>query len=130
MSQSRSAIQRITFIALLAFILNIGSDAGVQSATVHATGVANMWLPLTPVRDWPEIGVRLSAPDSTTSWDERDPQRSKFELPLLYLHHEREVTAAGERTLDVEITGLAGGTGLQLEAVSRNANAYTGEPHT
>ncbi len=130
MYPSRSAVQRITFIAVLAFMLNIGSGTGVQSAAVHATGVESLWLPLPQLKDWPRIGVRLGAPRSTISWDERDPQRSKFQLPLLYLHHEREAAPADERTLDVEVTGLAGGTMLQLEAVSRHANAYTGEPHT
>jgi hypothetical protein len=129
MFPSRSALQRILFIALLAFMLNIGSGTGAQSAAVHATGVESLRFPLPQLKDWPRIRVRLSAPRSTISWDERDSQRNTFELPLLYLHHERDATAAGQRTLDIEVTGLAGGAALQLEAVSRHANAYTGEPH-
>ncbi len=130
MSQLRSAIYKIAFIALLALILNVTSDTVTQSATVPTPSTANVWLPPAQIRDWPQIEVRLSAQVATTSWDSRDPNWDKFDLPLLYLHHEREAAAAAERTLDIEIAGLRGGTALQIEAVSRHADAFTGEPHT
>ena len=39
------------------------------------------------------IQVSLTAPYTTTSWDQRDPAQVKFELPLLYLRTGREATA-------------------------------------
>jgi hypothetical protein len=128
MSRSQSVIHRIALIALFTLILNINSDTVAQGVTAHTTSTERVWLPRPQVRDWPEIEVWLSARHSTTSWDERDPHRVKFDLPLLYLHHERDAAGAAERTLEVEITGLAGGTELQIEAVSRHANAYIDEP--
>jgi hypothetical protein len=77
-----------------------------------------------------ELQVTLSAPYSTISWDVRDPARQKFELPLLYLHRERQATGAAERTLSVQLSGLGAGTKIQLEAVSQHVNVSTGTSHT
>jgi hypothetical protein len=75
----------------------------------------------------PEIKVTLSAAHRTRSWDERVPGRPKFDLPLLYLHHEHEGTAEADRTLAIGISGLAGGTDIQVEVISRHADVSTGE---
>jgi hypothetical protein len=74
--------------------------------------------------------VTLSAPHTTTSWDDREPGRTKFDLPLLYLHREREATAAAERTLDISIVGPAARSEIQTEALSRHVDIFTGEPYT
>jgi len=71
--------------------------------------------------------VALSAPYSTTSWDAREPGQPKFDLPLLYLHHEREVTAIAERTLGIEIVGLAAGAEIQVEVLSWHVDISTAE---
>jgi len=76
------------------------------------------------------LQVTLSAPHSTISWDARDPGRQKFELPLLYLHRERQATAAAERTLTLQLVGLGAATEIQLEAVSQHVNVSTGVSHT
>jgi hypothetical protein len=75
------------------------------------------------------VEVTLSAARSTTSWDDRDPARSKFDLPLLYLHREQEKTDEADRTLDIHIAGLTGSTEVLIEVVSHHENAYTAEPH-
>ena len=41
-----------------------------------------------------EVEVAVSAPHVTTSWDERKSAPEKFDLPLLYLHRERQATPA------------------------------------
>lgn len=77
----------------------------------------------------PAIQVTLSAPHTTTSWDDRDPDRRQFELPLLYLHRQREAAPRAERTLEVSMVGLAGDTEIELEAISRHVDKSTGERH-
>jgi hypothetical protein len=130
MSQSRSAIFRVTLIALFTLTLNINRDTTAQGADGNTARPARAWLPLPRVRDWSEIQVRLSARHSTTSWDERDPHHVKFELPLLYLHHERDATQVAARTLQISLAGLGGGREIEVEAISQHANAYTDEAET
>jgi hypothetical protein len=85
----------------------------------------------TPQSNTPNgVGVSLSAPHSTQSWDERVPGRQKFELPLLYLHHDGQATTAAERTLTIQLTGLTAATEIQFEAVSHHENVSTGASHT
>jgi hypothetical protein len=75
------------------------------------------------------VQVTLSAVQTTTSWDAGDPGQRPFELPLLYLHREREATAAHQRTLIINVAGVAAGIRLRLEAVSLHENIATGQPH-
>jgi hypothetical protein len=75
------------------------------------------------------IQVALSASHATTSWDERDPAREKFNLPLLTLHQGRAATPAVQRTLMISITGLAGGSEIVIEALSHHKDVRMGEPH-
>ena len=86
-------------------------------------------LPPTPTQP-AEVEVTVSAPHVTTSWDDRDPALGKFDLPLLYLHSQREATLDADRTLDIHIAGLPLGSAIQIEAVSRHADVTTGERHT
>jgi hypothetical protein len=75
------------------------------------------------------VQVTLSAAYTTTSWDERDPTREKFSLPLLTLHQGRAATPAEQRTLGISITGLLGGSDIVIEALSHHTDVRTGEPH-
>jgi len=100
-------------------------------ALLLSTGCASVSVagaPPEPLTD-AEIHVTLSAADAATSWDERDadPDRVKFDLPLLYLHRQGEATDVAERTLAVRIVGLAGASEVQIEAQSLHADVTTGE---
>jgi hypothetical protein len=75
------------------------------------------------------VQVTLSAAQSTVSWDGRLDPVELFELPLLYLHREREAATQAQRTLEVRVSGLGGGTKVALEAMSRHVNVATGERH-
>ena len=75
----------------------------------------------------PKLHVRLSAAHSTTSWDERDAERRKFDLPLLYLRHQRAAAPEAQRRLDIEIVGAAPYSEIRLEALSQHADLTTGE---
>jgi hypothetical protein len=126
---SRSAIHQI-LINVLLLILSVGCATAAADEVIDTPGAADDVLYFAQDRESPAIQVTLSAPQTTTSWDERDPQRVKFDLPLLYLHRQREVAGPNERTLEIRIAGLAGGMALQVEAVSRHEHAYFGEPGT
>jgi hypothetical protein len=76
------------------------------------------------------IQVRLSAHETTVAWDERDPDREKFELPLLFLHRQREMTPATERALEISLAGIESGSQVVIEAVSQHENVVTGKRHT
>jgi hypothetical protein len=76
-----------------------------------------------------QVQVSCLAPQSTTSWDERDSAQEEFELPVLYLHRQRLAAPPQERTLSIEISGVAAGRGIELELVSRHVNVLTGQQH-
>jgi hypothetical protein len=76
-----------------------------------------------------ETRVTLSAPYSTTSWDDRDPNQRKFDLPLLYLHRERQAATEADRTLAVNLSGPVGGTEVEIELISQHVDVSTGERH-
>jgi hypothetical protein len=118
MSNSRSAV------------LGLFGLATALLWTVSCAPVSVAASPPTLLTDTAEIHVTLSATYSTTSWDERDPHRLKFDLPLLYLHHGREAADAAERTLEIRITDLAGRSTVQIEAQSIHADITTGKRHT
>jgi hypothetical protein len=72
------------------------------------------------------VQVRLSAAHHTTSYDVRDSGRPKFDLPLLYLHCKRAGAAEGDRTLTIGLSGLSGGTEVEVEVISRHEDVTTG----
>ena len=74
--------------------------------------------------------IAISAPYNTESWDEGDPAQERFDLPLLYLHREREPALEHERTLHIHIAGLAAAAEVQIEAVSRHVDYLTLERFT
>jgi len=94
---------------------------------IAASGSGNGTVPPSQTAASSEIQVTLSAADRTTSWDDRVPEQPKFDLPLLYLHRERGGTADADRTLAIGISGLAGGTDIEIEVISRHADVSTGE---
>ncbi len=115
MSKSRSAV--FALLATAVFLSTSGTTAAGQALDSVQSAIPGA------------VQVTLSAPQTTTSWDERDPDKKRFDLPLLYLHREREATPAYQRTLILNISGTVRTTELQLEAVSHHENAATGEPH-
>ena len=84
----------------------------------------------TPLPETSAVAVTLSASYSTESWDDRAPGLEKFDLPLLYLHREREPTPEAERTLVVNIAGLEAGAQIQIEALSRYVDYHSLERYT
>jgi hypothetical protein len=126
MHKARSPIRALlaTMFCLSAWVDNAAS--GANAPWIEPSGVAQRHPHQTPDA---EIQVTLSAPYSTTSWDDRDPDQSRFALPLLYLHREREATPQADRTLAVNLSGPVGGSEIEIEAVSYHANVSTGDRH-
>ncbi len=108
--------------------LTIGILAVVVLLSTSARGATSA--ALIPQAAAPEaVRVTLAAAQTTDSWDSRLAEPLRFELPLLYLHHERDAAAPAERTLTVYLSGLEGGSEVELEAASRHVNVATGERH-
>jgi hypothetical protein len=117
MHKSRSVIVGLLIITLF---LN---TSGYMAASGSSDGSA----PLSHTMASPEIQVMLSAAHRTTSWDDRVPERPRFDLPLLYLRREREGAAKVDRTLTISISGLVGGTEIEVEVVSLHADVSASE---
>jgi hypothetical protein len=119
-SRSATAILLTTFFTLL---LNISGD-GVALSANHFP------FPNAQSVEFSAVEVTLSAPYTTISWDERDAAQEKFQLPLLYLHRQREAAPAADRTLEISVAGLPPGFQIQVETVSLHVNPSTGQRHT
>ena len=132
MRRLRSVIAGLSFstFVLSTLLLAIGEDATTSGGgTIEAESKNEVSRSAQPV-SLPEtvatpgtavstgVQVTLSAARWTTSWDERDPNRSEFDLPLLYLHRQREGTDEADRTLTIHIAGLAGGGEIEAEIIS------------
>jgi hypothetical protein len=115
-------------LILLALLAALYSAREIASASLTGRWSANLD-PSLARRQVSPVKLTLSAPHTTISWDERDPERERFELPLLYLHREYEATAEAERTLEITISDLVQSTELQIELVSQHTNVVTGERH-
>ena len=139
MRKLRSVIAGLSFCVFMVSVLlmAIGEEVAVSGAStaeaasagevpqaVQATSPAVVALSQTAVDAG--VQVRLSAAHQTTSYDVRDSARQKFDLPLLYLHRERAGAAEAERTLTIGLSGLSGGTEVEVEVVSRHADITTG----
>lgn len=120
MHTSRSVI-----VGLLAITLLQGT-----SGCTPAPASGNGTLPLSQISGAREIQVTLSAAHTTTSWGDRVPGQPRFDLPLLYLHRQREATAEADRTLAISLSGLAAGTEIEMEVVSRHVDGSTGNQHS
>jgi hypothetical protein len=112
---------RSAFVGFFFIILSAAVSGCVSVAKTQLAAEGSLSEPLQ---------VTLSAAQSTVSWDARDRDRERFELSLLYLHHERGVTAAEERTLELAIAGIPAGSEIQIEAVSHHEDVTTGQPHS
>lgn len=123
MIKSLATIVGLLAVVVSSSLLNSGGDLLVAAST----GGQEL-LPAATAS--PELQVTLSAAQATTSWDSRDPARPAFDLPLLYLHRQREAAAQADRTLDLSLTGFAAGTRIVAEVVSRHVDRSTGERHT
>ncbi len=71
------------------------------------------------------VQVTLSGVDSSASWDSSLPAVEQFDLPVLYLHHNGKAATEAERTLTVNVSGLAGGTAVEVEIVSWHEDPTT-----
>jgi hypothetical protein len=100
-------------------------DPGLQRPDQNQVVEAVAW----PVLDDAALQVQLSAPQTTISYDDRRSRDIKFELPLLYLHRQRDATPAAARTLQVRIAGLVAGNEVQLEAASWHADVTSAAQH-
>lgn len=109
---------------LVLFVFAILAVAGSPSLTAAGQG-----RPADQSPQAEQVRVRSSATHHTTSWDERDSTQEQFELPVLYLHHQRLAAPPQARTLSIEIAGAPAGEELELELVSRHANVLTGHQH-
>jgi len=109
MTRSRTAI-----IGTFAVVFLFSTSMARPSADVRARSAS-----LTPAQ------VRFSTACVTTSWDDRAAEPEPFELPVLYLHRQREAAPAEERTLTVELSGVRGGQ-VTIEALSLHEDRGTG----
>jgi len=128
MHKLRSVITGLSFsvFMLSVFLPSIGKDVTVPGVDTVEAASADRVLESAQTMVSSGVQVGLSALQRTTSYDMRDADRSKFDLPLLYLHREREGTAEGDRTLTINLSGLAGGTEIEVEVVSRHEDISTG----
>jgi hypothetical protein len=128
MSQLRSARGLIFLFSFITFATFISGDTAAQTTMATADGrppssrQVSENLPEAPAAD---VQATVSAANSTVSWDSRDPGRQRFELPLLYLHHGRETTDEGQRTLELTLSGVTGGTEILIEVRSHHADVIT-----
>ena len=118
--ETRSALTHL--LALILF-LSTTVNSAASGAGPALPAPAEAGLPSGAVQ------VTLSAPATTSSWDSRLPARQPFQLPLLTLHRQRQAAASSERTLTVQVAGLAGGTPVELEIHSLHEHPHTGAPH-
>jgi hypothetical protein len=134
MSAARSARSIIVILVLLMVtfaVLYLNVTSGTLAEEVPAAGLdirANAGSPASRTAG-NTVQVALVAPYSTTSWDERDPGRVKFEIPLVYLRHQRQASAAPERTIELRISGPVSAARFRIEATSYHADAATGQRH-
>ncbi|MBN1937526.1 MAG: hypothetical protein JW934_22905 [Anaerolineae bacterium] len=123
MNQSRS---KLTPYLIFALLLSAGLSSVACSAPVEAQAPPSQMAPATIPTD---VQVALSAAQTTTSWDSRLAQPEPFELPLLFLNRQRQATAEAERTLTIQLAGLAGGRPVEIDLLSLHENPTTNAQH-
>ncbi len=112
---------RISAVLMMVFFVTVSGTSLLRLAQVTHAAAAQR-----PAG----IQVTISASDATISWDERESDRERFELPVLYLHRQRETTPAAERTLEIGLVGLAAGNEIEIKVVSFHEDVTTGRPVT
>ncbi len=120
MRKSRSLIG---FIFLIIFIASLYTSRDTLGSVQDTALAARK-----NISEGPE--VNLFTGQNTISWDARDPFRTRFELPVLYLRQERNDTAELERTLTLSLTGFKGGEEIAFEIMSQHIDISTGIQHT
>ena len=123
MYRSRSAITHLLALILFLSATVKGAASGAQQPLPAATVGG---LPAAQAAAPSAVQLTLSAAHATTSWDSRLPVPEPFQLPLLTLHQQQRATDAGERTLTIQVAGLAGGTPVELEVRSWHEHPVTG----
>jgi hypothetical protein len=63
------------------------------------------------------------------SWDSRRPEEEPFDLPILYLSCNGQPAPEADRTLTLTISGVAGGTQIEVEIVSWHESRANWERH-
>jgi hypothetical protein len=116
MSASRFAKSRSAVFAAVIIALLMGLTQRVAATQSAETG---------PAEGPTGVQVRLSAASTTTSWDEREPDRREYDLPLLYLHRERAAATEADRALEISISSLAEGSEIQIEVISHHVDIST-----
>jgi hypothetical protein len=115
-AKSRSGVFAAVIIALLMGLTR--SAAATQNSKSKVAAPSS------------DVQVMLSALHETTSWDEREPGRHMYDLPLVYLHRERAAAAEADRTLEISLSGLSGGGAIQIEVISHHPDISTNAPHS
>jgi hypothetical protein len=126
----RRARSTIITLFLITLCLNASVSKPASGKDAQRTGSPADNLPPPYQEPGAKVQVTLSAPYSTTSWDDRDPGRENFALPLLYLHHQRIAATEADRTLVINLSGPVGGTEIKIEAISHHVDVSTGYRHT
>jgi hypothetical protein len=135
MRRSRSALVRFSLFLLFALTALIASGcadvgaSGTSPEPLYAPSVGQISLPA-PESSPAGVQVLISAAQETMSWDDRDPGRQKVQLPLLYLHRQRDAAGEAERTLRIDVTGVPAGAELLIEATSYHVDRSTDQRHT
>ena len=112
----------------------LDSAISQSTAPIEAADLAGQGMLLQPEQaefspGFSATHVTLSGPDTTISWDDHAAVRQKLDLPLLYLHRQRESTVEPERTLAIQIAGLSAGAKIQIKVQSRHVDVSTGDYH-
>jgi hypothetical protein len=115
MFKSRSGLLGLLTIV---FFLNLVGDASASETTQKPQ-----------IGEYRSVQVVLDALHHTISWDSRDPEQTRFDLPVLYLRHERTATRKIQRTLSIAVSKVALGSELKIEVTSLNTDVTTGKPH-
>jgi hypothetical protein len=127
MNGARWTVTALTLLALVTLLAQTGCEAtALGENSWQADGIAPV---VSENGATSPLQVTLVAPRTTTSWDAREPNPARFNLPLLYLNREGLAAPEAERTLEIQLAGLVDSTALRFEAVSFHADVTTGEPH-
>ena len=114
---------KVFLIQLLTLALLLGANV----SHLAAMGKTNTDAAQTPATVNAPAGVQvtLSAAASSASWDSTLPTVQQFDLPAVYLHRSGKATAEAERTLTLNVSGLAGRTAVEVEMVSWHEDPTT-----
>jgi hypothetical protein len=125
--QQESAMNKSRFS--LVFIISVIGLAAIIP-TINIVDCEPRIVKANRLAEQDNLEIKLNTSHSTLSWDSRDPGREKYQLPVLYLHRERDITLPSARTIEIQLIGISGPKELALEIISRHVDVSTGKPHT